>query len=67
MRRHRQSGSKAGVVRCWFARGLTHPSGEVDDVGRLVLFEDGLGGLHVPQVTVLAAEEHVLLVLLGLI
>lgn len=45
---------------------LTYPSGEVDDVGRLVFFEDGLGGIHVPQVTVLAAEEYVLLVLLGL-
>lgn len=45
---------------------LSYPSGEVDDVGWFVLFEDGLGGLHVPQVAVFAAQEHVLLVLLGL-
>lgn len=38
----------------------------MDDVGRLVLFEDSLGRLHVPQVAILAAEEDVLLVLLGL-
>lgn len=27
---------------------LAHPSGQVDDVGRLVLLKDGLCGLHVP-------------------
>lgn len=45
---------------------ISHPSGEVDDVGRLVLLEDGLRGLHVSQVAVLAAKEHVFFVLLGL-
>lgn len=49
-----------------YTRHHTHPGGEVDDVGRLVLLEYSLGGLHVPQVAILAAEEDVLLVLLGL-
>lgn len=46
---------------------LAHPGREVDDMGRLELLKNSLGIVHVPQVSVLAAEEDVLLVLLGLL
>lgn len=45
---------------------IAHPGSEVDNVRRLELLKDGLGLVHAPQVTVLAAQEDVLLLLLRL-
>lgn len=46
---------------------VAHPGREVDDVRRLVLLEDELGRFHVPNVSVLAAKEDVLFLLLRLL